>query len=83
MNSLLSVFSVVGKDRAGVGMIQEKTKLRRLKSMLGRKLAEFLDSDTKYSMRRLLTAELQYLYVGPHAGEEWILYLFTNNRILK
>ncbi|XP_067667167.1 probable ATP-dependent RNA helicase DHX34 [Haliotis asinina] len=40
------------------------TRARRLEQLLARKLAEFLDSKVTYSIRRIMAAEQQHLYVG-------------------
>lgn len=43
-------------------------KARRLEQLLARKLAEFLDSRVTYSIRRVMAAEQQHLYVGMSTG---------------
>ena len=58
----------VGRDRSSVGMAEERYRMRKLKALLGRKLAEFLSSDVRYGIRRVLAAELKDLYIGPQTG---------------
>ena len=41
-------------------------KCRDLEQLLARKLCEFLDSNVRYSITRLLASDEKYLYVGPH-----------------
>ncbi|PVD20242.1 hypothetical protein C0Q70_20738 [Pomacea canaliculata] len=40
-------------------------RARQLEQLLARKLAEFLDSCIPYTLRRILTAEVQHMYIGP------------------
>ncbi|KAL5004824.1 hypothetical protein ScPMuIL_018280 [Solemya velum] len=40
-------------------------RARQLERLLATKLTDFLDSDVLYTVRRILPAECQYLYVGP------------------
>ena len=42
-----------------------RNKERDLEHLLAKKLSEFLDSDVRYSIRRLLPSESQHLYFGP------------------
>lgn len=42
-----------------------RNKERDLEHLLAKKLSEFLDSDVRYSLRRLLPSESQHLYFGP------------------
>ena len=44
-------------------------RARQMERMLSRKLAEFLDSKVPYTIRRVLAAEMQHLYVGPGHSE--------------
>ena len=43
----------------------QRNKERDLEHLLASKLSEFLDSDVRYSLRRLLPSENQHLYFGP------------------
>ena len=43
----------------------QRNKERDLEQLLAQKLSEFLDSDVRYSLRRLLPSEDQHLYLGP------------------
>ena len=52
-----------------------------LEGVLSNKLAEFLQSDVIYSIRRVLVAELKYIYVGPDTGmaaktQLFVLYFY-------
>lgn len=50
-----------------------RNKERDLEHVLAKKLAEFLDSDVRYSLRRLLPSESQHLYFGPiRQTEEYV-----------
>nr|KAG5694320.1 hypothetical protein BaRGS_035188 [Batillaria attramentaria] len=40
-------------------------RARQLERLLAQKLAEFLDSKVPYTIRRIMAAEMQHLYVGP------------------
>ena len=42
-----------------------RNKERDLEHLLAKKLSEFLDSDVRYTLRRLLPSESQHLYFGP------------------
>ena len=44
-------------------------RARQLERMLSQKLAEFLDCKVPYTIRRVLAAEMQRLYVGPGHSE--------------
>ncbi|KAL3866336.1 hypothetical protein ACJMK2_043642 [Sinanodonta woodiana] len=37
----------------------------KLENVLAKKLTEFLSSDVQYTIRRILAAEIQHLYIGP------------------
>ncbi|XP_071098755.1 probable ATP-dependent RNA helicase DHX34 [Haliotis cracherodii] len=56
---LADTMSQMDDDHKKVG-----NKARRLEQLLARKLAEFLDSRVTYSIRRVMAAEQQHLYVG-------------------
>ncbi|KAK3727046.1 hypothetical protein QZH41_012547, partial [Actinostola sp. cb2023] len=44
----------------------EMNKCRDLERLLAQKLGEFLDSNIRYSMTRLLSSDEKHLYIGPH-----------------
>ncbi|KAH9520121.1 DEAH (Asp-Glu-Ala-His) box polypeptide 34 [Bulinus truncatus] len=44
-------------------------RARQLERILASKLTEFLNSDTEYSIRRVLAAEMQRVYVGQGQGQ--------------
>jgi len=37
-----------------------------LEKILAKKLSEFLSSDVRYSVRRVMAAEVKNVYLGPH-----------------
>ena len=43
-------------------------KAHHLQKLLGKKLAEFLDSKMNYTLRQVLSAEQQHMYIGPQQG---------------
>lgn len=51
-----------------LAMESERTinpRARHLEKVLARKLAEFLSSDVRYTLRRVLAAEMKHIYLGP------------------
>ena len=62
-------FSACGSNKNSLELDQTLLKkIRRVQDTLSKKLTEFLNSDIYYYVRRILTAELQHLYIGPVEG---------------
>lgn len=57
--------SSTGDERLDRKSTTRRNKERDLEHQLAKKLSEFLDSDVRYSLRRLLPSESQHLYFGP------------------
>ncbi|CAH1796146.1 unnamed protein product [Owenia fusiformis] len=62
-----------GAPHSSDGEHKATQKSRKLEKLLASKLAEYLESDVVYSIRRVLTAETNHLYVGPNYEEEPVL----------
>ena len=54
-----------------------RQKVHKLERTLVAKLTEFLSSDTVYSIRKIMSAELAHIYYGPASGE-YVYYQKTD-----
>lgn len=50
------------------GLESPNLEIKHQERLLASKLAQFLDSDVKYTMKRTSQTELQTMYAGPLAG---------------
>ncbi len=69
---LFPSFPLAGKEEEEEeeGEDESEQNAATLERILAFKLTDFLCSDVRYGLRRLLTADLKALYRGPDSGEE-------------
>ncbi|XP_074651789.1 putative ATP-dependent RNA helicase DHX34 [Tubulanus polymorphus] len=55
-------------------------KSKKLERILATKLTEFLDSSVLYSLRRVMAAEIEHVYIGPQTESKSELPVFESNQ---